>query len=173
MSFSEIWNGNVPAQYSGVNTSAINSIPMGFGLQTDETRNAEFARAEMSADNQLKRDLALQESSNLFNAEQAQLQRDFEERMSSTSYQRAVADMKKAGINPILALSNGGADTPQGASASASGARSSGSNYRGSSGIASNLMQVVAGLITKGKGGSMSQIFNGSGELVKTVISKR
>lgn len=61
----------------------------------------------------------------LFNAEQAQLQRDFEESMSSTAYQRSVADMKAAGINPILAASNGGAGTPVGAVATGEAAHSS------------------------------------------------
>ena len=48
-------------------------------------------------------------------AQQAQENRDWQERMSNTSYQRAVKDMAAAGLNPMLAYQSGGAGTPSGA----------------------------------------------------------
>lgn len=57
-----------------------------------------------------------------FNAQQAQQNRDWQERMSNTAYQRATADMRAAGINPVLAYKQGGSTTPSGSTASGSAA---------------------------------------------------
>lgn len=47
-------------------------------------------------------------------AAEAQKNRDWQEHMSNTSYQRGIADMKAAGLSPMLAYSQGGASTPSG-----------------------------------------------------------
>lgn len=53
-----------------------------------------------------------------FSSAQAARQMKFQERMSGSAYQRAVKDMRLAGINPMLAYMQGGASSPGGAAGS-------------------------------------------------------
>ena len=57
-----------------------------------------------------------------YNSAEALANREWQEHMSNTAYQRAVEDMRKAGLNPILAFANGGASTPGGSAGTISGA---------------------------------------------------
>ena len=63
--------------------------------------------------NAANRDIA--SAANASSAEQAAKQMEFQSRMRDTQYQTAVEDMKKAGLNPMLAYTQGGAGTPSGA----------------------------------------------------------
>ena len=79
-----------------------------------------------------------------FQHDEAQAQMAFQERMANTQYQRGVADMQAAGINPALAYSNGGAVAPSGAA----GTGSSGSSVNPAS--AASLSELMA-LMNLGK----------------------
>lgn len=68
-----------------------------------------------------QRQVELQNLAQTFSAQESQKQRDFEEELSNTAYQRGIADMRKAGLNPYLLYGSGHtmqASTPTGASAS-------------------------------------------------------
>jgi len=56
-----------------------------------------------------------QQQANAQNMDIANKQMHFQRRMSNSSYQRATKDMIAAGLNPMLAYSQGGASTPSGA----------------------------------------------------------
>lgn len=90
-----------------------------------------------------------------FNSQEALLNRQWEEYMSNTAYQRQVEDMRKAGINPYMALGGGGASTP-----SASPASSRSTAYQSSGANFGNLLVNVLGKVVGGAFGIATTALN-------------
>lgn len=72
-----------------------------------------WAGAEQQGDDMIQNT----QIANAFSAEQHNINRQFQERMANTAYQRATGDMMNAGLNPMLAYSQGGASSPTGGAA--------------------------------------------------------
>lgn len=104
-----------------------------------------------------------------FNSKQAEINRQWQEKMRATAYQTAVKDMETAGLNPILAATGGGIQTGGGSGAqasiglpqmsSASGALASGGLMNGiaaSEGNFQGQMEYMGGML-----GLISMVMNG------------
>lgn len=86
--------------------------------QQEKLLQAQMDFSTQSAERANEFQKAMWEKTAEYNAAQAQIQRDWDERMAATAYQRTMADMKAAGLNPILAYMNGASSFGSGAHAS-------------------------------------------------------
>lgn len=129
-------------------TSPAGNTYRGIGASWFNAENVakeDWLRDQQAQQNSFMRDMYQMQEANAFTASQNQLNRDFEsseaqkardwqENMTKNSYKIAVDSMREAGLNPVLAYQQGGASTPSGATARASGSTSSSSPSRGGSG---------------------------------------
>lgn len=132
-------SGLIPLGYQALNNSALQLNDSAVGISGDSLpsinsnvadyfNNNSFmeyleglmaSQGQEAVENRLFNSVEAQKARDFASAE-AQKNRDWQETMSSTSWQRTVSDLQKAGLNPILAYSQGSASTPTGSSAQSS-----------------------------------------------------
>lgn len=138
------------------------------------------ARDAIAADKANEAQYKFMQAQQAYNAAEAAKNRAYQTEMSNTAYQRAVVDLLKAGLNPILAAGNLGASTPAGAYATSGLQQAYKANTfadqesygYGSGGGGSTSHSEGSGMsVNRNKSGSQNQSTTQGKELLGTITS--
>lgn len=140
MARSSLFGSAVSSVFSGLGSIGSLLLSQFMGLSKSEREQNQFNADQAQLNRGFQSQMQTQQ--NAFNASEAEKARSWTALREDTQYQRTVADMRAAGINPALAMNNG----PIGASAAApasAGSAPSGSAASGSGGGRASLSEIL------------------------------
>lgn len=109
-----------------------------------EITNSNNALSMQIANNQMGFQAYQADMNRKFNSDEAEKTRLWQEHMSNTAHQREVSDLVKAGLNPVLGITNlNGSSTPSGASAQGV-STPSGASAQLDTSLASSLVNLIS-----------------------------
>lgn len=141
---------------NSINDGSMSTSPAGgtwrglFGdwFNAENIAKEDWLRQEQQNQNAYLRNLTLQKDTQTFNASEAEKAYQRQREFAGDQYNLMVEGMKKAGINPVLALGSMG-NTPSVPSASSgSNSAGGGSSYRGLTGSTGDFIRLISGLVS-------------------------
>lgn len=161
----ELWKWFL--DYEKSSTSAYNDFQMQMAKQANDFTAKENALNRTFQQNMSNAAMAFEDS-------QAQKAMDFSERMSNTAYQRSIEDLKRAGLNPILAYTNGPSSTPSGVSGSGFTASGNSGSGVALSGSKKEVSAVIKSLLdyTTNNASNTAKMISAIGSLIPFNFSK-
>lgn len=149
-------NQNASQNMNFANDGSMISSPSGgtwrglFGdwFNAQNIAKEDWLRQEQQNQNAYLRNLALQKDAQAFNSSEAEKAYQRQRELSGDQYGLMVEGMKKAGINPVLALGSMN-NTPSAPSASSgSNSAGGGSSYHGRTSSTGDFVRLLAGLVS-------------------------
>jgi len=131
--FKDTWDTAVDNPMATIASIATGN-PMPLLMASSSAKGVEQTNAINQAEAQKQRD---------FTSDQALRQMDFQERMANTAHQRQISDLKRAGLNPILAAGGSGASSPGGASGSGTSTAPAGNKVQAALDMNMQLAQIA------------------------------